>query len=104
MANFLDHQGNDSGFTKAEWCEALHPFIKEEAQRRILDVAPAWRQRNASIDLQSTDENVRAAAQSVIDSVNAIRVKSNEIEASLTSKSDEDILAFNAQDDAHWSD
>ena len=103
MANFPDHQGNDSGFTKAEWCEALHPLIKQEAQRRILAVAPAWRQRNATIDLQSEDEVVRAAAQSVIDAVNAIRVKSNEIEASLTSKSDADILAFDASDDDHWT-
>lgn len=102
MSNFPDHQGNDSGFTKEQWCETLHPLIKEEAQRRILDVAPAWRQRNASIDLQSTDEVVRAAAQLVIDAVNAIRVKSDEIEASLTSKSDADILAFDASDDAHW--
>ncbi len=102
MSNFLDHQGNDSGFTKEQWCETLHVCIKEEAQRRILDVAPAWRQRNAAVDLQSADENVRAAAQSVIDAVNAIRAKSNEIEASLTSKSDADILAFDASDDAHW--
>ena len=103
MANFLDHQGNDSGFTKAEWCEALHPLIKEEAQRRILAVAPAWRQRNDSIDLQSTDENIRAAAQSVIDAVNAIRSKSNEIEAGLLSKTDQQILEFDATDDAHWT-
>lgn len=103
MSNFLDHQGNDSGLTKAEWCQALHPLIKQEAQRRILNVAPAWRQRNATIDLQSEDEVVRAAAQSVIDSVNAIRAKSNEIEASLTSRSDADILAFDATDDAHWT-
>tara|TARA_A100001388_G_C28737706_1_gene485085 strand:+ start:412 stop:723 length:312 start_codon:yes stop_codon:yes gene_type:complete len=103
MANFLDHQGNDSGFTKEQWCEALHPLIKEEAQRRILAVAPAWRQRNASIDLQSDDADVRAAAQSVIDAVNAIRTKSNEIEAGLTAKSDADILAFDASDDAHWA-
>ena len=102
MSNFLDHQGNDSGFTKEQWCETLHVCIKEEAQRRILDVAPAWRQRNAAVDLQSADENVRAAAQSVIDAVNAIRAKSNEIEASLTSWSDADILAFDASDDAHW--
>lgn len=103
MSNFPDHQGNDSGFTKEQWCETLHPFIKQEAQRRILAAAPAWRQRNAAIDLQSADENVRAAAQAVVDAVNAIRVKSNEIEASLTSKSDADILAFDARDDAHWA-
>ena len=103
MANFLDHQGNDSGFTKEQWCEALHPLIKEEAQRRILEVAPAWRQRNAAIDVQSDDADVRAAGQAVIDAVNAIRVKSNEIEASLTSKTDSDILAFNPADDVHWA-
>ena len=102
MSNFLDHQGNDSGFTKEQWCETLHVCIKEEAQRRILDVAPAWRQRNAAVDLQSADENVRAAAQSVIDAVNAIRAKSNEIEASILSMSDEQIIEFNATDDTHW--
>lgn len=102
MANFLDHQGNDSGLTKEQWCEALHPFIKQEAQRRILNVAPAWRQRNASIDLQSADENVRTAGQAVIDTVTAIRSKSNQIEAALPSMTDEQILGFDATDDAHW--
>ena len=102
MANFLDHNGFDSGLTKAEWCAQLHPAIKFEAQRRILLVAPDWKQRNAAVDVQSDNADVRAAAQAVIDAVNAIRVKSNEIEASLTSMSDADILAFAATDDSHW--
>ena len=102
MANFLDHNGIDSGLTKAQWCARLHPAIKHEAQRRILEVAPDWKQRNAAIDVQSSDADVRAAAQSIIDAVAAIRAKSNEIEASLTSMSDADILAFAATDDAHW--
>ena len=102
MANFLDHNGIDSGLTKEQWCERLHPAVKHEARRRILEVAPDWKQRNAAIDVQSDDADVRAAAQLVIDAVAAIRAKSNEIEAGLTSMSDADILAFAATDDAHW--
>ena len=101
---FLDHHGLDSGLTKEQWCEQLHPAVKFEAKRRILVVAPDWKQRNAAVDLQSDDADVRAAAQSVIDAVNAIRVKSNEIEAALPSMTNQQILNFNAQDDAHWSD
>lgn len=103
MVNFLDHHGNDSGLTKEQWCAQLHPAIKYEAQRRILSVAPDWKQRNAAIDVQSDDADVRAAAQAVIDAVAAIRTKSNEIEAGLTAKSDADILSFNAADDTHWT-
>ena len=100
---FLDHHGLDSGLTKEQWCEQLHPAVKFEAERRILAVAPDWRQRNAAVDLQSSDADVRAAAQSVIDAVNAIRTKSNEIEAALPSMTDQQILDFNARDDTHWA-
>lgn len=103
MSNFLDHHGIDSGLTKAEWCAQLHPAIKFEAERRILAVAPDWKQRNAAIDLQSSDADVRAAAQVVIDAVTALRTKSNEIEAALPSMTDQQILDFDARDDAHWS-
>ena len=101
--SFLDHNGIDTGLTKAEFCQQLHPAVKHEAQRRILEIAPEWRQRNAAIDVQSDDADVRAAGQAVIDAVAAIRSKSNEIEAALPAKSDADILAFNARDDAHWT-
>ena len=100
---FLDHHGLDSGLTKEQWCEQLHPAVKFEAKRRILVVAPDWKQRNAAVDLQSDDADVRAAGQAVIDAVAAIRTKSNEIEAALPSMTDEQILNFNARDDAHWS-
>ena len=101
---FLDHNGFDSGLTKAQWCAQLHSAIKYEAQRRILETAPDWKQRNAAVDLQSDDADVRAAGQAVIDAVAAIRTKSNEIESALPSMTDEQILNFNARDDAHWSD
>jgi hypothetical protein len=103
MANFLDHNGIDSGLTKAQWCAQLHPAIKYEAQRRILEAAPEWRQRNAAVDVQSSNADVRAAAQAVIDAVASIRTKSNEIEASIVSMTDEQILDFNARDDSHWN-
>jgi len=102
MANFLDHNGIDSGLTKAQWCEQLHPAMKLEAQRRILEGAPEWRQRNAAVDVQSDDADVRAAGQAVIDAISAIRAKSNEIEAALPSKTDQQIIDFDARDDAHW--
>ena len=100
---FLDHYGLDSELTKEQWCEQLHPAVKFEAKRRILAVAPDWKQRNAAVDLQSDDADVRAAAQVVIDAVAAIRTKSNEIEAALPSMTDQQILDFDARDDAHWS-
>ena len=61
MANFLDHQGNDSGFTKEQWCEALHPLIKAECEKRILIIMPEWKQSNTIADLWSDDEAVEAA-------------------------------------------
>lgn len=102
MSNFLDHQGNDSGFTKAEWCEALHPLIKAECEKRILSIMPEWRQRNVIADLKSDDADIEAAAAAEWAKVIALRNKSNAIEASLTSKSDAEILAFDATDDKHW--
>ena len=84
MANFLDHQGNDSGFTKEQWCEALHPLIKAECEKRILSIMPEWKQRNIIADLWSDDEAVETAAAAEWAKVTALRAKSNEIEASLT--------------------
>ena len=102
MTNFLDHNGIDSGLTKEQWCAQLHPAIKYEAQRRILEIAPDWKQRNAAVDVQSDDADVRAAGQAVIDAVAAIRAKSNEIEAALPSKTDQQILEFDATNNVHW--
>ena len=103
MANFLDMNGVDSGLTKDEFLNGPRDAIKLEARRRILKAAPEWKQRNAAIDIHSTDADVKAKAQTVIDTVNAIRTKSNEIEAALPDKTDEEIWYFDASDDAHWS-
>lgn len=66
--------------------------IKQEAERRILAVAPLWRQQNALADLYilnqkeslTTDEQDQVAqAEEILTSVQAVRSRSNEIESSV---------------------
>ena len=83
--------------------EKLSPRIKEECEKRILAIMPEWKQRNTIADLWSDDEAVEAAAAAEWAKVTALRTKSNEIEASILSMTDEQIVNFEAFDDAHWS-
>ena len=82
----------------------LTPNVKAEAERRILALMPEWKQRNTIADLSSTNSDTKAAAVTAWAAVTTIRTKSNEIEASIGSMSDEEILNFDASDDAHWND
>ena len=82
----------------------LTPNVKAEASKRILALMPEWRQRNVIADLSSDNADTKAAAVTAWAAVTALRTKSDEIEASIGSMSDEEILNFNASDDAHWSD
>ena len=82
----------------------LTPHVKAEASKRILALMPEWRQRNVIADLSSDNADTKAAAVTAWAAVTALRTKSDEIEASIGSMSDEEILNFNASDDAHWSD
>ncbi len=88
----------------AEAQEKITPHVKAEAGRRILAIMPEWRQRNVIADLSSDNADTKAAAVTAWAAVTAIRTKSNEVEASIASMSDEEILNFNASDDAHWSE
>ena len=81
----------------------LTPHVKAECERRILEIMPAWKQRNVIADLWSDDVEVEAAAAVEWAKVTALRTKSNEIEASIASMTDQQILDFDARDDAHWS-
>tara|TARA_B000000565_G_scaffold243929_1_gene210584 strand:+ start:56 stop:364 length:309 start_codon:yes stop_codon:yes gene_type:complete len=83
--------------------EKLSPRIKQECERRILEVMPEWRQRNTIADLTSDDADTKAVAAVEWAKVTALRTKSNEIEASILSMTDEQIVNFEAFDDAHWS-
>ena len=82
----------------------LTPHVKAECERRILAVMPSWKQRNVIADLSSTNADTKAAAAAEWAKVTALRTKSDEIEASIGSMSDEQILNFDASDDAHWSE
>ena len=81
----------------------LTPHVKAECERRILELMPAWKQRYVIADLWSDDAAIEAAAAVEWAKVTALRTKSNEIEASIATMTDDQILNFNARDDAHWS-
>ena len=87
----------------AEAQTLLTPHVKAECERRILAIMPEWRQRNVIADLSSDNADTKAAAATEWSKITALRTKSNEIEASIASMSDEQILNFNAADDAHWA-
>ena len=81
----------------------LTPHVNAECEGRILELMPAWKQRNVIADLWSDDAAIEAAAAVEWAKVTALRTKSNEIEASIATMTDDQILNFNARDDAHWS-
>ena len=65
--------------------------IKEEAHRRILSIAPLWKQQNALADIylfrqrEALDEEQRKRlqdAEHLLECIQAIRLRSDEIEAS----------------------
>ncbi len=84
--------------------EKLTPHVKAESSKRILELMPDWKQRNVIADLSSDNADTKAAAVTEWAKVTALRTKSDEIEASIGSMSDDQILNFDASDDAHWSD
>lgn len=66
--------------------------VKEEAGRRILDIAPQWKQQNALVDiyllgkLEKLDEQQRERlqkAEQLLLQIQDIRLRSDEIETSL---------------------
>lgn len=80
--------------------------IKAEAERRILRIAPEWRQRNAiarglellekrdgGTALTAAEEAERAAIQGMWSAIKAIRARSDELERTLPD---------DYQDDARW--
>jgi|DEB0MinimDraft_10_1074344.scaffolds.fasta_scaffold16175_2 hypothetical protein len=95
--------------------------IKTEANKRIVAAYPEWKQRNhiaAVIDIQnkelialkanttytlSADElAIVAAAQAAKTEIFNIRAKSDELEASLDTMTQEQLEAFDATNDSNW--
>lgn len=81
----------------------LQPLIRAECERRILELMPAWKQRNVIADLSSDDADVKAAADVEWSKVTGLRAKSNALEASLASMSDAEFVKLDITDDAHWA-
>ena len=82
---------------------ALQPLIRAECERRILELMPAWKQRNVIADLSSDDADVKAAAAVEWSKVTTLRAKSNALEASLFTMSDAEFIELDITDDKHWS-
>lgn len=95
--------------------------VKIEASRRIVLAYPEWKQRNhmaAVVDIQnkelialktnttytlSADElAIVAAAQAAKNEIFNIRAKSDELEASLDTMTQEQLEAFDATNDSNW--
>jgi hypothetical protein len=57
--------------------------VREQARRRILAIAPEYRQVNGLRDLQGTNNAARAEAVEMFDRIDAIRAASNEAQAAI---------------------
>ena len=80
----------------------LQPWIRKECERRILELMPAWKQRNVIADLSSSDADKKAAAVTAWSAVESLRTKSNELEEAVRNMSDEEHKTFVIEDDSHW--
>lgn len=97
-----DSNGVPTYFDAADAKERLSPRIKEECEHRILAIMPDWKQRNTIADLTSDNAETKATAATAWAQITALRTKSNQIEASILSMSDSEIIAFDATDNSHW--
>jgi hypothetical protein len=101
-------------------CDKLKGEVKQEASKRIIATYPEWKQRNrmaAVVDIQnkelialkanttytlSADElDIVAAAQAAKTEIFNIRAKSDELEASLDTMTQEQLEAFDATNDSN---
>ena len=109
-------------FSISEIKNSLIEKIKMQAGRRIISTYPDYKQRNLSgavsliqnkelLALKAgsgnytpTEEEMTSlrAAKACKDFVDAIRAKSNELEASLDSMTEEQLNSFNPNDDSNW--
>ena len=96
--------------------------IKAETYRRIIDVYPEYKQRNlngAVSEIQNkeiialkagagnytpteSEMTLLRAAKACKEFVDGLRTKSNQLETSLDSMTEEQLSAFNPNEDSHW--
>jgi len=86
--------------------------VKREARRRILVVAPAWRQTNDNSLLALAAFQLSATMTSNVDTtgplarrraIDALRAASDRLEERLETMGGPELLAFDPSADTHWS-
>ncbi|MFN3254043.1 hypothetical protein [Roseibium album] len=101
-----DTDNGDGTFSRPAPLPVTAKEVKEEAKRRILEIAPEWKQRNltaraAELAIKGTanwNEEEQAevtAGQAVWDMVKAIRAASDVLEAMK-------LIPLNFRDDENW--
>ena len=78
--------------------------VKQEAARRILAIAPLWRQLNDVRDLARAGGERRAAIERRCATVDALRVASDRLEAALTTMTPRQLARCDLNDDSHWTE
>lgn len=105
---------NYSQPVKAELQVKLKSQVKMEAQRRILELVPTWKQNNLTarmvelvnkklVDTLTVEEEAEiAAVQAIWDQVKAIRTNSDELETLIDTALVADLRVLDVTDDARW--
>jgi hypothetical protein len=76
--------------------------VKQEAARRILAVAPLWRQLNDVRDLAAATGERRAAIERRCATVDALRAASERLETALATMTPRQLPRCEVDDDRHW--
>lgn len=86
--------------------------VKREARRRILEIAPEWRQANDNADLAIAALQLSATMTTGVDTsgpiarraaIDALRAASDRLEARLETMTGPELEIFDPSADAHWS-
>ncbi|WP_277981528.1 hypothetical protein [Sphingomonas phyllosphaerae] len=78
--------------------------VKQEAARRILAVAPLWRQLNDVRDLAQAEGEGRAAIDRRCATVDALRAAFDRLEAALATMTPRQLARVDLTADSHWTE
>lgn len=76
--------------------------VRSEASRRILAVAPIWRQINDVRDLAAADTAQHDAILARIAAIDAVRAASDVLEAAIVAMNSTQLAALDPADSTHW--
>ena len=83
-------------WSEAEWREQRVEWVKTEASRRIEAVYPLWKQVNILRD--GTADEIQAMRVAI----NAVRNKSDVLEALVATMTIDELKALRVNDEAYW--